>query len=77
MDKKSLLKIVNPILLILMVNQLSTGFIPRLYGPGTFRHLHKQMAVILSIVLVAHLTLNLAWIKSSYSKSRPKKAAAH
>ena len=73
MDKKTLLKIVNPILLILMVNQLSTGFKPRLYGPGTFRLMHKQMAVILSIVLVAHLTLNLAWIKSSYWKSRPKK----
>ncbi len=73
MDKKTLLKIVNPILLILMVNQLSTGFKPRLYGPGTFRLMHKQMAVILSIVIVAHLTLNLAWIKSSYWKSRTKK----
>ena len=72
MDKKSLLKIVNPILLVLVVNQLVTGFKPRLYGPGTFRLMHKQMALVLSIVLAAHLALNLAWIRNAYRKSTPK-----
>lgn len=74
MDKKTLLKIVNPILLALTVNQLATGFKPRLYGRGTFRLMHKQMAVILSIVLVAHLALNFAWMKSTYWKAGTKKA---
>ena len=74
MDKKTLLKIVNPILLALIVNQLATGFKPRLYGLGTFKLMHQQMAVILSIVLVAHLALNLAWMKDTYWKARAKKA---
>ena len=74
MDKKTLLRIVNPILLALVVNQLATGFKPRLYGLGTFRLMHKQMAVILSIVLVAHLALNFAWMKNTYWRARTKKA---
>ena len=73
MDKKSLLKIVNPILLVLVVNQLATGFRPSLYGPGTFKLMHKQIAVILSIVLAAHLALNFAWMKNTYWKSKAKK----
>jgi hypothetical protein len=74
MNKKTLLKIVNPILLVLMLNQLATGFKPRLYGLGTFRLMHKQMAVILSMVLVAHLALNFAWMRTTYWKARTKKA---
>lgn len=74
MDKKTLLKIVNPILLVLIVNQLATGFKPRLYGLGTFRLMHKQMAVIFSMVLVAHLALNFAWMRNTYWKARTRKA---
>jgi hypothetical protein len=72
MDKKIWLKIINPVLLILVLNQLGTGFKPRLYGPGTFRLMHKQMAVILSIVLIAHLALNLPWIRNTYWKPGSK-----
>lgn len=74
MDKKTLLKIVNPILLVLIVNQLATGFKPRLYGLGTLKLMHKQMATILSLVLVAHLALNFAWLRNTYWKARTKKA---
>jgi hypothetical protein len=74
MDKKTLLKFVNPILLVLIVNQLATGFKPRLYGLGTFRLMHRRMAVVLSMVLVAHLALNFAWMKNTYWKARAKKA---
>ena len=74
MDKKTLLKIVNPILLVLIVNQLATGSKPRLYGFGTFRLMHKQTAVILSMVLVAHLALNFPWIRNTYWKANTKKA---
>ena len=65
MDKRRLLRIINPIVLILVLNQLGTGFKPRLYGPGTFRLMHKQMAVILLIALIAHLALNFSWIRST------------
>jgi hypothetical protein len=34
--------------------------------------MHKQVALVLSIVLAAHLALNLAWIRNAYRKSTPK-----
>ena len=46
MHKKTLLKIVNPILLVLAANQLATGFRRKVYGPGSCKLMHKQMAVI-------------------------------
>lgn len=70
MGKKTLLKIVNPILLLLVVNQLATGFRPRLYGPGSFRLMHKQMALLLSLTLMVHLMLNFTWIRNAYRKRR-------
>ncbi len=73
MRKKTLLKIVNPILVVLVANQLATGFRPRLYGPGSFRLMHKQMAVILGVVLATHLALNFAWIINTYGKPREAK----
>ena len=75
MRKKTLLKVLNPILLVLVVNQLATGFRPRLYGPGSFKLMHKEMAVILSAVLAAHLLLNFTWIKSTYWKPGAKKTS--
>ncbi|MGD8956379.1 MAG: hypothetical protein PVJ03_03535 [Chromatiaceae bacterium] len=70
MGKKKLLKIVNPILLLLVMNQLATGFRPRLYGPGSFRLMHKQMALLLSLALMVHLVLNFSWVRNTYWKRK-------
>ena len=74
MHKKTLLKIVNPMLLVLAANQLATGFRPKLYGPGSFKLMHKQMAVILTVALASHLALNFPWIKNTYWKKTPRDA---
>ncbi len=65
-----LLKILNPILLALVVNQFATGFFPALYGRNTFRLTHKQMAWVLMGALIAHLGLNRRWINHVYFKRR-------
>jgi len=70
--KPVLLKIVNPIVLLLAVNQFATGFNPRLYGKNTFRFTHKQMAIVLLIALAAHLGLNNAWIRHTYFQRKRK-----
>ena len=70
MNRKRLLKIVNPVLFALTMNQLATGFRPRLYGTGTFRLMHKQMALILSVVLLLHLALNFPWVSNTYLRSK-------
>ena len=75
--KPLLLKIINPIVLVLMVNQFATGFNPRLYGKNTFRLAHKQMALVLLVALAAHLGLNNAWIRHTYfrKKQKPSRSA--
>jgi len=70
--KPILLKIINPIVLLLAVNQFATGFNPRLYGKSTFRLAHKQMAVVLLVALAAHLGLNNAWIRHTYFRKKQK-----
>ncbi len=67
-----LLKILNPILLALVVNQFATGFFPTLYGRNTFRLTHKQMAWVLMFALLAHLALNRNWISHVYFKRRKR-----
>lgn len=69
MNRKTLLKILNPLLLALVANQLATGYRPRTYGAGSFRVMHKQMALLLAVAVAAHLALNLPWIKNTYWKS--------
>jgi len=75
--KPILLKIINPVVLLLAVNQFATGFNPRLYGKGTFRLAHKQMAFVLLVALAAHLGLNNAWIRHTYfgKKRKPTRSA--
>lgn len=70
MNRKRLLKIINPVLFALTLNQLATGFKPRLYGAGTFRLMHKQMALILAVVLLTHLALNFPWVRNTYLKPK-------
>jgi len=67
-----LLKIINPIVLLLVINQFATGFKPRLYGPNTFRFTHKRMAIVLLLALAAHLGLNSAWVRHTYFRRKPK-----
>ncbi len=72
MKKKDALKIINPILLVLVVNQFATGLKPNLFGAGSFRLMHKRVSWLLAAGLVAHLALNFSWIKSAYAtKSKP------
>lgn len=75
--KPTLLKIINPILLLLAVNQFATGFNPRLYGKNTFKFSHKQMAIVLLIALAAHLGLNNAWIRHTYFQKKRKPSRAN
>ena len=62
----TVLKLSNPILGILLISQLSTGFLADLLPAGSFGILHKGGAIALAIVSVLHVFLNRNWIKASY-----------
>ena len=68
MKKNTILKIVNPILLLLIINQLATGFFRMKLSRETFESVHEGGAVILACLIVVHLILNFNWIKANYFK---------
>ena len=75
MKRNTMLKIVNPILGVLVVNQLVTGFASRSLSYETFGLLHKDGAIALAVAAVLHLLLNAGWIRNSYLKrTRPSGA---
>jgi|WetSurMetagenome_2_1015567.scaffolds.fasta_scaffold811684_1 hypothetical protein len=68
MKKNAILKIINPILGLLFINQILTGIFGRQLPLGMFEIFHKKAAVVFACVVVVHLILNWNWIKANYFK---------
>ena len=68
MKRNTMLKIVNPILGVLLVNQLVTGFAGRSLSYEAFGLLHRGGAIALAVAAGLHLALNAGWIRASYFK---------
>jgi hypothetical protein len=66
MKKNLILKIVNPLLLVLMISQLLTGVWGRELSHDAFTILHKGGGVLFAVLAAVHLLLNLNWFKTSY-----------
>jgi hypothetical protein len=66
MKKNTALKILNPILLVLFVNQAVTGLFHAKISHEAFEFLHEGGGVLLLILAAIHLILNFNWIKASY-----------
>ncbi len=66
MKKTTVLKILNPILLLLIVNQALTGIFRMKLSYQTFVTLHEGGGALLIFLAFAHLLLNFNWIKANY-----------
>lgn len=66
MSKNRVLKIVNPLLLICLINQVLTGFFSGSLDYNTFETMHKGGGILLALVAAAHIALNWSWIRTSY-----------
>jgi hypothetical protein len=66
MKKNSLLKIINPIIGLLMLNQIITGMLGFKLPHEAFEIFHKGGGFILAGLVVVHLLLNWSWIKANY-----------
>lgn len=71
MKRNTMLKIVNPILGILVVNQILTGVFGLALSYQAFEILHKDGGFVLAIVAALHLILNWNWVKANYFKRAP------
>jgi len=72
MKTNSLLKILNPILAVLVLNQVLTALLRDSLSLQAFAALHQGGGIILAVGSVLHLTLNWNWVRANFRK---KKAA--
>lgn len=70
MKRNTALKILNPILAVLVINQLVTGLSGASLPHEVFEIMHQGGAMVLAAGIVLHLVLNANWIKANYG-SRP------
>lgn len=66
MTRNSVLKVLNPVLAILMINQILTGLLAEVLPPKAFEILHEGGGMALAIVALAHLILNWSWVKANF-----------
>ncbi len=71
MKRNTMLKIVNPILGILIINQILTGIFGDSIPREVFEILHEDGGFVLAIVAALHLILNWNWVKATYFKRTP------
>jgi hypothetical protein len=75
MDKNAVLKVVNPALAILMLNQPLSGLLIAVTDWDFFEGLHVGGGVLLVCMAAVHLMLNWRWVATNLLKNRKKQEA--
>ena len=70
MKKNTLLKIINPILAIVFIYQISTGLMHEIIPKNRFETIHGTGGIVLLICVIIHLILNWNWVKVNFLKKR-------
>ncbi len=74
-DKNAVLKVVNPALAVLMLNQPFSAFLSVVIGWDFFEGMHVGGGVLLLCVAAVHLMLNWRWVATNLLKKRKKQEA--
>lgn len=69
MKRASILKILNPILGLLFVNQVATGILHEALPDGAYEIMHAGGGLIFSAIVILHAILNWNWVRANYFKS--------
>ncbi len=70
MKKNTALKILNPIMGVLVVNQALTGMLSDAIPYKAFEMLHEGGGPVFVAAVVLHVILNWNWVKTAYFKKR-------
>jgi undecaprenyl pyrophosphate phosphatase UppP len=70
MKQGKVLKVLNVIIGILMLNQAVTGLLRERLPEETFEHFHIVGAVLLVTGTIFHLIKNWTWVKATYFKKK-------
>ena len=68
MDKKTALKIINPIIAILILSQAASATLRGIIGGEAFEVIHEGGGLLLLIGVIVHVILNWGWVKSMFFK---------
>ena len=68
MKRNDMLKIVNPVLAVLLINQLFTALLHDLLPKEVFEVLHGGGGITLAVVATIHIILNWNWVKANFLK---------
>jgi len=66
MMKTKVLKFINPLIGILMINQILTALFRESLPFNQFGMIHGYGGYLLSILVMVHLGLNWSWLKANY-----------
>ena len=72
MNKRNLLRIVNILLAVLILNQATTGLIHSILSRDAFEFLHEGGGIAIFIAALVHVYLNWAWVKANILPGRKK-----
>jgi|WetSurMetagenome_2_1015567.scaffolds.fasta_scaffold1185217_2 hypothetical protein len=66
MNNAKWLKFINPLLLALVLWQVTTGTLADVIGHDLFEATHPLGGILLAVCVAIHLFFNRAWIKATY-----------
>ena len=74
-SRQTALKILNPILLVLLINMILTGALHDVMPLQLFGVMHEGGGGLLSFGVLIHIILNWNWIKANYWPKKSKSVA--
>ncbi len=72
MKRNSILKILNPILAVLFLNQILTGILHDAIPKEAYEFLHEGGGISLAVAAVLHVILNWNWVKANLYRRNSK-----
>ena len=73
MQKNTVLKVVNPVLVVLILNQPFSGFLYSLTDWDAFETMHVGGGILLLMFAAIHLILNWKWVQVNFLNNAKKK----
>lgn len=64
--KNSILKILNPVLAILLINQVLMGLLHDVMPRKVFEVMHEGGGGVFAVVAILHVLLNWNWVKLNF-----------
>jgi hypothetical protein len=73
--KNALLKIVNPLLGVLFINQVLMGLLYDILPRKMFEFFHGGGGIVFAVLAILHIILNWSWIKVNFLQNAPETKA--